>query len=65
MPSQPSNLYLTVQEVAARLHVSDKTIYRRIEMLELRAHRIGRSVRIASAELERYIESHSTTEDWG
>lgn len=46
---------LTMREAAARLNISARTVWAMIQDGRLRAIRIGRAVRIAPAELERYI----------
>jgi excisionase family DNA binding protein len=46
---------LTVREVAAELRVSGMTVRRLVERGELRAIRVGRSVRIERAELDRFL----------
>jgi excisionase family DNA binding protein len=48
--------YLNPRQVAQYLGVSTKTIYRRIADGEIRASRIGRLLRIAAADVVRYIE---------
>jgi len=44
-------MYITIRETANRLHVSTKTITRRIADGSLRAYKVGKSVRIAEADL--------------
>jgi excisionase family DNA binding protein len=54
---------LTVAEVAQQLRVSKMTIYRMINSGELRALRIGRSVRVPAAALAELLDTlhhHST-----
>ena len=53
-PSAPSPL-LTVQDVAAILAVSAKTVRRWIAAGELPVHRLGRSIRISDADLQLFI----------
>jgi len=48
--------YLSPRQVAERLGVSVKTVSRRIADGELRAARIGRLIRIAAADVQRYVE---------
>jgi excisionase family DNA binding protein len=50
---------LRVSEVAARMRVSNMTVYRLIKSGELAAVRIGRSYRIREPEIERYLSSRS------
>lgn len=54
----PANLF-TVQEAAERLSVSVRTVYRLIESGELPHTKIGTSVRIKPAALERYLAHQS------
>jgi len=48
---------LTVEEAARKLKVSPKTIYRAVEKGELRASRIGRTLRIRETDLVEYLEA--------
>lgn len=48
---------LDVNEVAARLGVSKMTVYRLATAGELRAFRIGRSVRIRPRDLAEYLRA--------
>jgi len=48
---------LTVDEVAQRLKVSTKTVYRAVESGELRASRIGRAWRISEPDVVEYVEA--------
>jgi excisionase family DNA binding protein len=50
----PSHLF-TVKEAAERCRSSEKTIWRLIKRKDLRARRIGRSVRIATEDLAQYL----------
>ena len=54
----PANLF-TVHEAAERLSVSVRTVYRLIESGELQHTKIGTSVRIKPAALERYLAHQS------
>jgi excisionase family DNA binding protein len=47
--------WLSVQQVAEHLGVSNMTIYRVIDDGDLLAYRIGRSLRIDAADVERYL----------
>jgi excisionase family DNA binding protein len=46
---------LTVQEVAARMRVSNMTVYRLIQAGDLRATRVGRSYRLRQGDVEAYL----------
>ncbi len=52
--------YLTVGEVAALLRVSSMTVYRLINAGDLPALRIGRSFRVRSEDLDRYLTERLT-----
>lgn len=54
--SQETTL-LKVSEVGARLGMSRSSIYREIQSGRLRAFKIGKSVRISSEEVSRYLEN--------
>jgi excisionase family DNA binding protein len=47
--------FLTVQEVAERLRVAPRTIYRLLDEGALEGVRVGRSWRVSPAALERYL----------
>jgi len=46
---------LTVTEVADHLHESERQVRRRIKSGEIIAHRFGRQIRIAPADLELFL----------
>lgn len=48
---------LDIPAVARRLDVCDKTVRRLIARGELRAHRIGRLLRVSEEELRRFINA--------
>jgi excisionase family DNA binding protein len=48
---EPGERFLSVAEVAVRLDVSPKTVRRMIDRGDLRAHRIGRLVRVGEGSL--------------
>lgn len=47
--------FLTVAEVAAYMRVSKMTVYRLVHSDALRAVRVGRSFRVAEADVESYL----------
>ena len=49
----------TVAEVAARMRVSNMTVYRLIKNGELPAVRIGKNYRIRESDVERYLDDRS------
>lgn len=51
--------YLTVKDVAARLKVNPRTVYRALESGQLRAARIGRAWRINESDLVEYVEART------
>ncbi len=52
--------FMTVGEVASVLRVSSMTVYRLINAGELPAVRIGRSFRLRSEDLDRYLAERLT-----
>jgi excisionase family DNA binding protein len=50
--------FLTITEVAERLHVSVRTVRRWIDAGDLVAHRIGGIVRIAEGDLRSFLALH-------
>ncbi len=50
---------LTVAEVASAMRVSTMTVYRLIKQGSLPAVRVGRSYRVRSSEVDRYLSSSS------
>ncbi len=59
-PIEHAARLLTVGEVAAALRVSTMTVYRLINAGELRAARIGRSFRVRTEDLDRYLADRFT-----
>jgi len=53
--SLPPRGYYTMQEAAAQCGLSEKTIYREIRRKRLHANKMGRQVRIAHADWQRYL----------
>jgi len=49
-----------VPEVAAKLSISEKTVWAWIGARRLAVHRIGRSVRVADGEIERILTAGYT-----
>lgn len=47
--------YLRVRDYAERFSLSESAVYKKIERGEIRAIRIGKTVRIPSSEMERYL----------
>lgn len=55
MTSKPDvEIWFSVKDVAARLKVSVRSIYRWISCGQLHAHHFGRAVRISKSELEAF-----------
>ncbi|MFN8034943.1 MAG: helix-turn-helix domain-containing protein [Acidimicrobiia bacterium] len=52
--------FLTVQEVAELLRVSNMTVYRLIKSGALPAVRVGRSFRVSEADVDKYLASGYT-----
>ena len=50
--------YLTLPEVAERLKVSRRTIYRWIKNGDLNAYQFGREYRITESALKEFLEAH-------
>jgi excisionase family DNA binding protein len=50
--------YLTVAEIASIMRVSRMTVYRLVNAKELTSKRIGRSFRVRTDEVERYLHEH-------
>jgi excisionase family DNA binding protein len=51
----PEKFY-TVPQVAERLGVSARSVWRWIDRKDLTAHRLGRSVRISETSLQAYLD---------
>ncbi|CAN5264910.1 helix-turn-helix domain-containing protein [soil metagenome] len=54
------NKFLTVAEVAAELRVSTMTVYRLIKSEQLPATRVGKSLRIRTDDVERFLAGRYT-----
>lgn len=52
---RPKAVFYSVDDVADGLSVSSKTVRRKINDGELRAHRIGRQVRISKEDLDAFL----------
>jgi excisionase family DNA binding protein len=48
--------YLRVRDYAERFNLDESTVYKKIDRGEIRAIRIGRTVRIPSSEMDRYLQ---------
>lgn len=59
MEKQPP-AFLTVSEVAAQLRISRTTVYELMASGKLGSAKFGRTRRIATADLDRYISSSTT-----
>ena len=57
MPSE--DRLLTVREVAARMRVSNMTVYRLIKAGDLPAIRVGKNFRIRRSDVESYLGGRS------
>lgn len=57
-PAQPDQSFLTIKQVAERLHLSEKTIRRLITRGDLMAHQFGTQYRISEADLSTYLRLH-------
>ena len=57
--------YMRVREYAERFSLSESAVYKKIERGEIRAIRIGKSVRIPSSEMERYLTPTTLLEHRG
>lgn len=56
MPSDATlSEWLTVREVALRLRLARMTVYRLCETGALRSYRVGRQIRITTADYEAYL----------
>ncbi|MDO6522948.1 helix-turn-helix domain-containing protein [Shimia thalassica] len=51
---------LTVSDVADRMYVSERTVFRWIKAGHLKAFRTGRVLRISEADLERFLHMYRT-----
>ena len=56
--SAPIPRLLSVATAAARLEVSTKSVRRWINAGDIKAHRIGRCVRISETDLQEFIDKH-------
>ena len=54
-PSPAPEVLFTVREIARRGKVSEKTVRRLITRGELKAHRIGTSIRVSQADWQTYL----------
>ncbi|PIQ70144.1 excisionase [Candidatus Shapirobacteria bacterium CG11_big_fil_rev_8_21_14_0_20_40_12] len=55
------NNFLTISEIAKKLKVSERTIYRFVESGKLKAHKLTRgTTRIAEKDLNQFLKKHKT-----
>jgi excisionase family DNA binding protein len=47
---------LTVMEVATRLKLSRRAVYRAVELGDLEHHRFGASIRVSESQLEAFLD---------
>jgi excisionase family DNA binding protein len=59
-PNESRSRFVTVNEVAAMLRVSNMTVYRLVQAGQLPAVRIGRSYRIREEDVDRYLGAQYT-----
>jgi excisionase family DNA binding protein len=57
--------YIRVRDYAERFGFDESTVYKKIDRGEIEAIRIGKSVRIPSSELERYLNPTATLKELG
>ena len=57
--SIPSNIYLTIPEVAKHLRVSQRTLYRWLREGRLKCFRVGNTSRIAVQDLEAFVQANT------
>ena len=57
--------FLTMSDVARELRISTKTVSRLLKRGDLKGIHIGRSVRIARGDLERFLDANSPTKSIG
>lgn len=53
--TQNGNGLLTVEQAARQFNLSKRTLYRLVETAELPCSRIGKAIRLRTADLERYL----------
>jgi excisionase family DNA binding protein len=53
---------LSLQALAKRLNVSEKTVRRIVETGKLRAHRIGRQIRVFEADFQNFLSERANRE---
>jgi excisionase family DNA binding protein len=52
--------YYTLREVAEKLRVSRRTVYRWVQAKELPAYKLGGEFRVTERDLERFLEARRT-----
>jgi excisionase family DNA binding protein len=57
--------YMRVRDYAKRFSLSESAVYKKIDRGEIRAIRIGKTVRIPSSEMERYLTPTRLFEEEG
>ena len=54
--------YLSLEDIAQELHVSERTVYRRVRTGAIRAFRIGHITRVTKEDLQKFVDKF-TVED--
>ena len=62
MSEQPTEEWLSVEDVAKILKMDDETVRRWIRTKQLKAYKFGRNFRIRRSDLDKFIEDRSFTE---
>lgn len=64
VPRPRAPLYLSVADIAGLLQVSKMTVYRLVNTGDLQAYRIGRTVRIRSADFNQFMRASAMSDLW-
>lgn len=65
MSSRMDEHYIRVRTFAERFDLSESAVYKKIERGEIKAIRIGKTIRIPSPEMERYLHPVRVLEEEG
>lgn len=61
--AEPAGEHLTVKQAADLANISERQIYRLVEDNQIKHRRVGRTIRVARSDLERYMEGSESLFD--
>jgi len=60
--SKSKSKYLSLEEIAQQLNVSERTVYRWVRSGDMRAFRLGHITRVTPEDFQKFIEKYTQAE---